>query len=185
MQQLEKGQPNMRRGAQFIDQHGRRWDADIEMRTGHSIGSPRPMFTAPLVVPEKYVTHDPLDSLKILINYQRWIRDVDKSNTDWESNVRLAAQKLGAQGTISDLIANPPPELRDMVGPRPAVISKEVIQAAEAGNDWILTGEGEIPEQARQFFPDWGIKRETVLTAEGIAAFDPWAPPIEEYEEVS
>jgi hypothetical protein len=136
----------------------------------------QPLFKSPLEVPMKYVKHDPLDSHKIIIHYQRWINEVELGNKNWEAALRLSAQKLGVQGTISALIANPPQELLDEVGPRPEVINAEVIRAAEAGNPWIIHEEGEMPPQAAQFFPNYGQEPEpTHITPEGVNVYDPWA----------
>ena len=176
MQNSEIGQPNNRRPAEFSDQHGRLWHATTEMRTGHAVGPLTPMFTSPLEVESRYVKHDPLDSHKVHIDYQRWIRDVREATDNWDQAIRMTAAQMGVEGTISELIANPPPEILDKVGPRPVVMSVEVIQAAEAGNAWILHGEGEMPERAKQFFPDPALVPETtVLTDEGVSVSDPWA----------
>ncbi len=171
------GQPKQRRGVQFEDQHGRRWHATIERSTGHSVGAMQPMFKTPLTIPAKYVKHDKDDDHKIEIQYQAWIRDVEMGNRNWEAALRKEAKRLGVAGTIEGLISNPPQELLDEIGPRPKVVNTEVIMAAEAGNMWINHGEGDMPEQAKQYFPNWGEEVETHNTSEGVAVSDPWAVP--------
>jgi len=183
-------QPGQRRYARFRDQHGRVWGATIEVRSNGRVGDARPEFDAPIYPPDKYIKAHPDDPFAILIDYDEWESDSRRATKEYEETVREWAVKLGLSGQIHDAITNPPPEIRDLAGPPPTVTDPVVIQAARAGNSWVLKGEGPKPAAAEPYFPE-PIKKVAEQTASPSAPMlDPfsdmisdaspeWVPPSE------
>lgn len=149
----DQGQPARRRGVMLTDQHGRRWEAVIELATGHFVGEPSPRFKAPVVPPRRFLVPDPQNPNGVVIRYDAWLATVEKAREDWENSLREHAQKIGAQGTIQDLIEDPPPELVDLVGPKPDTHSRRLIESMWAGNPYLIHGEGSFAGKLEEHVP--------------------------------
>jgi hypothetical protein len=175
-------QTNSRRYAHFIDQHGRRWGAVIEIRTGHAVGAFEPDdFRAPVLPPNRHIHHVANDPVAIRIDYEGWVAESRRARLEYERRVREVATRLSAQGQVERMLAERPPELLDIVGSEPDVVDPLVIQAAKAGNPWVIRFEGDMPSAARAYFP--GLVRVLGETGPGsrlrepaIPEEDPFAP---------
>lgn len=145
----------------FRDQHGRKWGADIEDRTGHPCGQlvPRDGWgtTAPLVPPQKYLVVTDTAAGEITIQYGRWIEDEERALREYnEEAYRVALDKFGDKA--DEAITEKHPGLLRVVGPPPLPVQR--VKAARAGNRWVLglpnptTGEPEPkPQWAEEYFP--------------------------------
>lgn len=148
-----------RRYTHFTDQHGRRWGAVIEARSGHPAGSMEPSFTAPLIPPSTYVRPDPDNDFGVRIHYDNWLRMVRQAWSDRDTQLRETATVLYGQ-EAANAIRNPPPELLQQLGPEPP-LRPEPIEAAMSGNRWILGLTDAKPEWAYEFYPEAGEQETT------------------------
>ena len=153
MPDYSTGQDLERTWRTFIDQHERRWGASCAKKTGYPCEILQPQFKAPLEVPHPYLRMDPTDSRVVKIDYNTWIADIEASYQQWNDSVRKYAVQLGVQGTIQQIIDNPPPEILDLAGPKPTKSTTPVL-AAKAGNKWVLGLSTVVPEKAKEFFPE-------------------------------
>lgn len=131
-------QRNQRReGGQFFrDQHGRRYHAEIELKTSHPCGPLVPQYRAPLVVPQHYLTlvNDPENPTKLRVDYPRWEADARASRKEWEQEGRSRALKM--YGDAYDPRKPFGQDVLDIIGPAPSAV--EPIIAARQGNSWVL-----------------------------------------------
>lgn len=152
----QKGQPAARRYQAFYDQHGRKWGANIEIKTGDPTANiDRLGWDAPLVPAQKYleVAKD-TDGMtipgRLVINYDGWIRDVDQQQADHLERLGFFAQALYGE-KAGDVLTKPTPELRRLLKSEPAPI--EPIYAAMRGDPWILgMEEGPAPKYLAPYF---------------------------------
>lgn len=144
-----KDQPSRRRERTYLDRHGRKWHATIELDSGGPSGPVSPVgWRDRLKTPEKYKKISK-DGMEISIDYAAWERDVLQRLAEWDNELRQYAMAMYGQGA-SQAIANPPPELLSLVGPKPVPI--ELIQAARAGNKYVLGLSDRMPKWAEPFF---------------------------------
>lgn len=144
-------QSRKRSYAIYTDQHGRQWGAIIENKTGDPCGPLEPHFKAPAVPPSEFI-HVDSRQRKLTIRYADIILNVDQAYIDWDDSLREHARKMyGMQA--SKAIADPPPELLDLVGPKPNT-HREIWEAALTGNKWILGFASTKPSWAEEFFPE-------------------------------
>lgn len=191
-------QETSRQWAEFLDQHGRRWGAMTENKSRHATGPFQPQFTAPWLPNQHYIDHLPGDMHRVAIDYDQMAVDFDEAMRMWVAEVQMHAAnqpgvtvdeelaKARAGKPLSLVIAalcGPPPGSRDpKTGKYKGLPPKAVIAAAKAGNPWILGQSHEMPEAAREMFPDWGREkpREVVLDPWGTDGDgDPWADDAE------
>ena len=137
---------------EFTDQHGRVWEANTENKTRHPCGPYRPTFEAPFYPFNNYM--DVKGTNRVVIQYQRWLDDLDNANAEYDSTLRnYAFQMYGEQAV--QYINKPPPELIALAGERPMRVPREFIEASQAENKWILGFTPTVPEWAEPL-----IKRE-------------------------
>lgn len=137
--------------ATYTDQHSRVWGATIENKTGDPCGPLEPQFQAPLMPNDKYIRINSRQR-RVFIDYEAILKDIEDADNDWDGQLRDWARKT--YGTEAPkAIQNPPPELLDIVGPKPRE-RKEPWEAAMQGNKWMLGESPKKPEWAKEFFPD-------------------------------
>ena len=144
--------------ALYNDQHGRQWGANCENKTGDPCGNLEPQFVAPLRPLDKYITINGRRR-QVVIRYAEIIRDIVEAENDWDTEMRSYARKAYGM-KAGEAIANPPPDLLDMVGPRPNE-RREPWEAAMQGNKWALGLSTAKPEWAQEFFPDTKQAKQT------------------------
>lgn len=143
-------QDKRRRHIRVSDQHDRVYGAVIEIATGHRVGPLAPEgWRSPMPPPDRFIDHTD-NFYDVVVNYEAWAGSVKEALDKYEERRRKAASQISAQGTIRQVLEANPPELVDIVGPPPNVPPLIAIQAAKAGNRWILKGEGKPPEAALQ-----------------------------------
>ena len=144
-------QSRKRSYAIYTDQHGRAWGAIIENITGDPCGPLEPQFHAPVQPLDKFVTINSRQR-QLHIRYADIILDIEDANNAWAASLREHALKMyGMQA--GKAIADPPPELLELVGPAPKA-HREIWEAAMQGNKWILGFSAEKPAWAEEFFPN-------------------------------
>ena len=137
---------------EFTDQHGRVWEANTENKTRHPCGPYRPTFEAPFYPFNNYM--DVKGTNRVVIQYQRWLDDLDTANAEYDQTLRnYAFQMYGDQA--AQFINDPPSELIALAGERPMRVPREFIEASQAENKWILGFTPNVPEWAEPL-----IKRE-------------------------
>jgi hypothetical protein len=146
----QKGQPAARRFQMFWDQHGRKYGANIEIKTGDpTAGIERIGWSAPLLCEQKYleVTKDSDGTTipgRLTVNYEAWIRDVAQQRQDHLERLGFFAQALYGE-KAGAAIKQPTPELRRLLKSDPAPV--EPIYAAMKGDPWILGLEDDDPPE--------------------------------------
>lgn len=168
--------------ALYTDQHGRPWGAVIENKTGDPCGPLEPQFQAPMMPNDKYITINSRQR-KVFIRYEEILKDIEDADNDWDTQLRDWARKT--YGTAAPAaIKNPPPELLDIVGPKPRE-RKEPWEAAMQGNKWMLGLSPNKPEWALEFFPNEAPKqRDNKPTLSGRKFEDAPEDQVEEEEVV-
>jgi hypothetical protein len=145
-------QRNQRReGGQFFrDQHGRRYHAEIELKTGHPCGPLVPQYRAPLVVPQQYLvlSNDPENPTLLTVNYTRWESDARAARKDWEAEGRSRALKM--YGDAYDPRKPFGQDVLDIIGPAPSAV--EPVIAARQGNSWVLGLSDRIDLRLAKYF---------------------------------
>lgn len=156
--QYLSGQPDKRRHMRFTDQHGRKWGGIIEIKTGQPAGPIQPLdFNPPLDVPQHFLRFDPLEPNIIEIDYAAWIRSLEDAKHKWNQRLIDRAQRLyGDQA--GKYVKKPSQELLEITGPEPHPV--EPVQAAAAGNRWVLGLTPIRPKWADAFFPAEGELRQ-------------------------
>lgn len=130
-------QRNQRRsGVIFHDQHGRRYHATIEIKTGHPTGPIEALFQAPLMPEQKYlrVGTDPERPYALEVNYTAWLTDLRTGHREYETEARKLARKMYRDRfDANDFLTE---EVVDIIGPAPQHV--EVVLAARQGNQYVL-----------------------------------------------
>jgi hypothetical protein len=145
-------QAKQRRNQMFRDQHGRKYFASIEIKTGDPCGVIEHQFDAPLRVPAMYLekSRDPERPYDLHINYTRWKSDIRAAREEWERDGRDKSRK--AYGTAFDPSKPFTPEILEQIGPAPQAV--EPVIAAEQGNSWVLGLTTKIDPRLYDFFAD-------------------------------
>lgn len=139
-QQGKFSQRDQRADVRLTDQHQRPYHATIEKKSLDTTGVIQPLFDAPLKFEVKYFEKgtDPARPYDRVINYTRWLADIDADRREWERDGRIRSQRMygekyvaadGALGLFTQ-------EVLDIVGPPPQ--HREPVLAARQGNAWIL-----------------------------------------------
>lgn len=129
-------QRNQRRSQMFRDQHGRRYHAIIETKTGHPTGPIEPRFLAPLSTPQMYIelSKDPERPYDLSINYRQWEQDLRTAHTDWQRRGEKIARLVF--GERYDPNAAFTRQVLEELGPPPQHV--EPVIAARQGNKYVL-----------------------------------------------
>lgn len=159
-----KGQHNQRRPEIWLDQHKRQYFINLDIISGDPIDINRRGWRAPrapswakgLFMPpigDKEVvklvpqSQRHLKGYQLFIDYDAWLRKVDKAEETRRQRIASIAADLGS-GKALELVANPTRDLEAYVGP-PPMPPREIILAMRAGNRWALGLSDEMPEKAR------------------------------------
>lgn len=167
-----KGQRESRRLETFRDQHGRLYQANVEISTGDPCEVVQPLdgWRAP-VAPDwaSNFLFPPEDCLgmvparerarvgyQIRVDYDRWLQKWDAAFDTWTA--RLVDFVHGMKGVdIEATVNDPPPAVRQIIGPAPFP-PREFIEAAAAGNAWALGLTPDMPKKAQALVEEIGLK---------------------------
>lgn len=129
-------QAKRRRGARLVDQHGRPWFANLELKTGDPCGPIEPLFQAPLIPPQVYLrkSRDENQPNNLVILYDAWINEIINVREERIAKAREIARKMFA--TAYDPEKPLGPDIMSLVGDEPEPI--EPIIAAMQGNSYVL-----------------------------------------------
>lgn len=146
----EKLQYHRMRPATYRDQHGRMWSCQVSTETLHPTTPLTPVgwrAPFPMLVPDaKYLTIGEAFG-ELVIDYDRWLKDVADARKEYDLWVLECARRLYG-GAALQAIKNAEPELRRMAGPGP--ISPEFIRAMKSGaSRWALG----LPHSSGRPFP--------------------------------
>lgn len=125
-----------RNGTIFRDQHGRRYHAVVELKSGHPTGLIEPLFTAPLMPPQMYlrVGTNPERPYDLRIDYDRWVQDLRAAHAEYLDLARKLARKMYRDKyDAADPVTE---EIVDIIGVRPQHV--EPVIAAKQGNAYVL-----------------------------------------------
>ena len=163
----------------FRDQHGREYQAVCEQRTGHPTGPLSPTFRAPLHTPKKYIYISDTPRALLYIHYEGWLADLTRAHEDYEVELYTAASAMYAD-KAAEAVADPPKALIMRVGKGPRPLAP--VQAAAAGNKWVLGMSDVKPAAAEKFFPTIAEAEMRIDATTGRATqyVDPFAEAEEE-----
>ncbi len=127
-------QRNQRTSTDFTDQHGRKYHANIEVKSGDPVGLIEPLFRAPLMPHSHYLSRVPRRPYDVVIDYDRWKADVRTAWAEWQQAGRQTGMKL--HGSAYDPNKEFTGDILDIIGPAPQRL--EPVLAAQQGNRWVL-----------------------------------------------
>jgi hypothetical protein len=143
-----------RRYAEFTDQHGRLFGAEVEGETGHPCGPVKclhrtPAGNLPPWLPEsKYLVFDSVKQGVVTIDYPQAIADRQASVDRWEAEKNRLALLIAPSRVIEEVEA-PSAALLSIIGARPP--GPEIVEAASQGNKWALGLTDAMPKWAEPF----------------------------------
>lgn len=131
-----ESQAKKRRGQRLVDQHGRPWFANIELKSGDPVGQIEPLFQAPLIPPQMFLrkSSDMNRPNDLEIQYARWIEDNASTRATRDAKGREVSRKMF--NTEYDPTKPFSQTVLDMIGEEPDPI--EPIIAASQGNRFVL-----------------------------------------------
>lgn len=127
-------QRNQRISTDFTDQHGRKYHATIEIKSGDPCGLIEPLFQAPVMPPQQFLKRVPRRPYDIVIDYDGWKREIRAAWAEWQSDGRAVGMKL--HGSAYDPSADFTFDILQVIGPAPTRI--EPVLACQQGNKWAL-----------------------------------------------
>lgn len=144
-------QADKRRSVTAHDQHGRRWEAVIEITTGEPCSTWMPLFSAPWFPPPQSVKRDPLNNARIVIDYAEILKRGRQDLQEYRAELRAHATRMPGVVDVEATVENPPAALLDLVGTGPEPV--QFAYAASIGNPWALGFDPEVPEWAAALLP--------------------------------
>lgn len=169
------------------DQHGRKFGAWTENKTGDPCGPVMPSFQAPLNIDPKYMrlSKDEWNHTAVTIDYDAWIHDFRAIDAEHMKRV----QNMMAERHQAKYIATmePDDDIKFRVGRRPSIqgniVSGTVVPlvAAKAGNPWILGITDVVDTRLEKYFvkpkiegedEDWSQLPVEFATAGGDPSLD-------------
>lgn len=165
-----KGQEEQRRPETFVDQHGREYFANVELKTGDPCEVLQPRFKAP-TEPAWFrkMLMPPVDDLAIVkmvprlqrarkgyqvfIDYDAWLAKTDERDEEWDARLRDLARRMSGGLDVLNIVKNPPPELVHYIG-RKSFPPRVLIEAMKAGNPWALGLSATVPAKAVALLAD-------------------------------
>ena len=188
-----KGQEQGRRVETFLDQHGREYRSEVEIKTGYPTVL-EPLFKAPLSPDwmRKMLT-PPVDDRNIVkvvnpkdrarmkcqiwIDYDAWLADNDKHFDRRQEKLFVGAKAMAKGKDAQQFVDNPPPVLLSEIGSRPWPL-RSFIVAMKAGNAWALGLTDKVPAKVEALLAEleieFGAKRRRRPQL-GNAVADPFA----------
>jgi len=169
-------QHEARQNYMFRDQHGREWLAIVDTRTKPYLApctQPWPQFRAPIMPEGTLLVPDPTQLGRLNINYAKWEEQATLGERVYLDTLQVTAEKMfGYKAT--EAIERRDPRLMEAMGPAP--VSPLFVQAAAAGNKWVLglVDASEVPTWAHdhlQTLPQYRPKIESVVTGFSASAF--------------
>jgi hypothetical protein len=135
----QKLQYHRMRPAVFRDQHGRRWSAQVSTDTLSPCTPLTPVgwqAPYPMLMPDgKYLVMGGAFG-ELVIDYDRWLRDLFDGRRAYEQQVLEWARKLYG-GAAMEMIRKGDPDLQRVAGPGP--MNPEFVRAMKSGaNKWVL-----------------------------------------------
>lgn len=154
----ERNQHEERRSRVVRDQHGRRYQAEIEKSTGHPVGGIIPLFKAPVIPPQERLRVDPEQPGRVVIDYVGWMEQGKERWRDYLGMSRAAARKFHPENP-EKYVRRPSSDMLELIGQPP--FPMELIAACAQGKSrWVLGLRDEhgrelpMPSWAEPFFPD-------------------------------
>lgn len=149
-------QADYRDQIEFKDQHGRTWEAVVELSTMAPVGEPR--FVAfvdrasgepivpPILPPPAFQRYTKRGIGQMRIDYDAWIEHQRARVNDYRMMAEgFATSNYGEKA--SEALEHPPQRMIDYLGKPPAAI--EQIMACQRGNKWALG----LPDPAGRAYP--------------------------------
>ena len=192
-----KGQEEQRRVETFLDQHGREYVANVEIKTGDPCEVLRPIgwnapqapswFAGQLMPPECYLKLVPRmlrarKGYQIEIDYTRWLTDLDTRDEEYRQKKYDLVRGMAGGADVSALAENPPPVIRDLLGVAPFP-PRVLVEAMRAGNKWALGLSETVPAKVTVLLSSLEPAVKRVSRAQDEAIIDPLADDEAEQEE--
>lgn len=131
--EADAGQPATRRPGFLTDQHGRKWFANIDRKSGCPVGVIQPHeWTAPWYPPQGVLKTNAEDPTKLRIDYEGLLSALMDDIEKWESLYRKTALQQGWDPEDKNKERN----VLEIIGPRPKAV--EPIVACMKGDKWTL-----------------------------------------------
>lgn len=140
-------QANQRRYQEMTDDHGRKWGANIEIKTGDPTGLISPMFSAPLIPPQHYLRTVPKKPWAIKIDYEAWLTDTRDAHRAY---MQRALQESAARQWPVPEPGEYSAALTSIIGTPPHPL--EPIIAAMQGNAYVLGLTNKVDARLVHFF---------------------------------
>ena len=141
-------QRNQKTETDFTEQHGSKYHATIEVKTGDPCGLIEPQFQAPLMPPQQFLKRVPRRPYSLQIDYAAWKAETREAWREWQKQGRDTARKLHGDAYNADRPFTG--EILDIIGPAPTPI--DPIIAAEQGNKWVLGLTNRVDMRLWKFF---------------------------------
>jgi hypothetical protein len=152
-------QADLRRPQMLTDQHGRKWFADIETRSGYPVGPIRNRFDAPWLPDQAALRMTRDEPTRITIDYDWMLSQRQEAHADYHQ--RAVEEAASRQWPVPALGEPYRRELQMIVGKPPRPI--EPIVAAMQGNKWILGLTTVVDERLTPFIEMPNAAREEML----------------------
>lgn len=152
-------QAETRRPAHLTDQHGRRWFADIEKRSGFPVGPIRARFDAPWFPDQGALRISLEEPNRIFIDYEWLLSQRQEAHNDYHQ--KAVEESAARQWDVPERGQPYSRNLQMIVGKPPAPI--EPVVAAMQGNRWILGLTKVVDQRLTPFITDPHAKREQLI----------------------
>lgn len=163
----DMGQPSTRRPGRWTDQHGRKWHASVDIRSGGAVGPIQPLgWRAPWMPDQTFFRFSDEEHTQMTIDYQQMLDERLAAHESWSTEFRSAALKRGWSPDDEEKRNS----LIELVGPMPHPV--EPILAAMQGNKWILGLTQVVDKRLEPFIPKKVTRTEKAL-ADVDYSFDP------------
>lgn len=129
----DQGQPSTRRPGTLTDQHGRKWRASIDKKSGFPVGVIQPLgWLAPWMPPQGFFRFTEEEPTRMEIDYEAILNQRLQDHEQWAAGFRQAALVRGWDPDDKAKAMN----ITEIVGKKPQPV--EPVVAAMQGNRWIL-----------------------------------------------
>lgn len=145
-------QAHQRRYLRLLDQHGRKWGVNIEIKNGAPVGQWDTFFHVPhrsLIPKSQYLRLDADRPNRVWIDYDAIIRDIRQEQKEYDREVERQMRKRYREGDWKDRPIDA--DIMNMVGVRPGPV--EVWVACKQGNRYALGLSQEVDARVQKFLP--------------------------------
>jgi hypothetical protein len=156
-------QAHQRRYLRLLDQHGRRWGVNIEIRNGAPTGPWDTFFWVPsrkLIPSAKYLKLNAERPNRVWIDYDAIIRDIRQEQKEYDTEIDRQMRKRYREGYNREKIDV---DVLNAVGVRPGPV--EIWVACKQGNRYALGLSTVVDERVQKFLPQ-------VMEDQAIAELD-------------